>query len=204
MTKLGLLGDPHARAAPVAEALRIFAREKVDAIWCTGDVVGYGAQAQQVIGLLQQTGACTIRGNHEWWLLDEEDTALPRDVEAYLESLPSVIEAPIEGKQVYMVHASPPNSATDGIRLLAQDGQVIEERCHYWAERLAGFAADVLIVGHTHQVYAQRLANTLVINPGSSWFNHCCAVLSLPDQQVQWFALSGQAIRKTWYWGIEV
>ena len=202
MTRLGLLGDPHARVDPVAEALAIFAREQVDAIWCTGDVVGYGAQAQQVIELLQQAGVCTIRGNHELWLLDEEDAGISASVTDYLAALPGVIEAEIEGKQVYMVHASPPQSVTDGIRLLALDGEVIDAQRRYWSARLAGFNPDVLIVGHTHQVYAEALGHTLVINPGSSWFNHSCAVLSLPELQVQWFALSGQAISKTWYWGM--
>ena len=76
------------------------------------------------------------------------------------------------------------------------------EQLAYWADRLQGFAYDVLVVGHTHQVFAQRVANTLVINPGSTLFNHSCAVLSLPELQVEWFALSGQTLLKSWNWGM--
>jgi predicted phosphodiesterase len=39
----------------------------------------------------------------------------------------------------------------------------------------------VLVVGHTHQVFAETVGGVLVVNPGSSAFNHSCAILSLPD-----------------------
>jgi predicted phosphodiesterase len=61
----------------------------------------------------------------------------------------------------------------------------------------------VLIVGHTHQVFAEQLGKTLVINPGSTRFNHCCAMLSLPNITIKWFSLSGQKITYTWNWGDE-
>jgi putative phosphoesterase len=99
------------------------------------------------------------------------------------------------------VHASPPDSIMDGIRLLDQTGTVLETEKKAWSERLAGFDCDVLIVGHTHQAFAERLGTTLVINPGSTCFNHSCAILSLPDLTVQWYALSGQTIQKSWNWG---
>lgn len=61
---------------------------------------------------------------------------------------------------------------------------------------------DVLVVGHTHQVFAERLAGTLVINPGSTLCNHSCAMVSFPELQVEWFALSGQTLRNSWNWGM--
>jgi len=103
-----------------------------------------------------------------------------------------------------MVHASPPDSLMDGIRLLDQQGNIIESEKQDWMVRLSDFEHDVLIVGHTHQVFAETLGSTLVINPGSSQFNHSCVILSLPDLNVQWFALSGQSIKKSWNWGMEV
>ena len=63
---------------------------------------------------------------------------------------------------------------------------------------LSGFEHDVLIVGHTHQVYAEQLGEVFVINPGSSVFNHSCMILSLPDLSVQTYALGKQEIVKCW------
>ena len=203
MTKLGLISDPHASAAPVAEALAIFAREQVDAIWCTGDIAGYGNELEATIDLLVASGCRAICGNHELWLLEDKDAVLSPKETDYLTSLPVVIEEDIEGKRIYMVHASPPLSDSDGIRLLDQEGKIIAEQKRYWTQRLAGFVPDVLIVGHTHQVFAEQLGETMVINPGSSTYNHCCAVLQLPSLTVQWFALSGREITKSWNWGVQ-
>ena len=86
---------------------------------------------------------------------------------------------------MYMVHASPPDSVKNGIRLLDIDGNLIAAEKAHWTEyllgHLQGFRHDVLLVGHTHQVFCGQLGNTLVINPGSARFNHTCAILSLPD-----------------------
>jgi len=204
MKKLGLLSDPHAYPEPVAEALSIFKREQVDVIWCMGDVAGYGAELEQTISLLQKSGCQLIMGNHEIEYLQKNSEMAGSDIYSYLSSLPRVKLQNIEGKKVYMVHASPPDFLNGGIRLLDQSGNVIESEKQDWMTRLSDFEHEVLIVGHTHQAFAERLGSTLVINPGSSQFNHSCAILSLPDLNVQWFALSGQSIRKSWNWGMEL
>ena len=201
MTKLGLISDPHANPTPVAEALALFAEQGVDAIWCTGDIAGYGCELEATVRLLLQNACQVIRGNHELWLLEDTEIELSPTVHYYLASLPAVIDQEIEGRRIYMVHASPPHSNSDGIRLLDQHGQIVEAQKQYWTQQLTGFVPDVLVVGHTHQVFAEYLADTLVINPGSSSYNHSCAVLSLPGLHVQWFALSDHKIIKSWNWG---
>ena len=113
-----------------------------------------------------------------------------------------MLELTVEGKHLYIVHASPPDSYMQGIILLNQDGKVVLKQKERWANYLEKFKYDVLVVGHTHQVFAQQLANTLVINPGSTKFNHACAILSLPDMAVQIFPLSNRTPIKVWNWGI--
>jgi putative phosphoesterase len=204
MKKLGLISDPHAYPEPVAEALSIFKQQQVDAIWCTGDVAGYGEELEQTISLLQKSDCQLIMGNHEIEYLQKNSEMMDSSLNSYLSSLPRVKQQNIEGKTVYMVHASPPDLMNGGIRLLDKLGNVIESEKQSWTTRLSDFEHEVLIVGHTHQVFAEKLGSTLVINPGSSQFNNSCAILSLPDLNVQWFALSGQSIRKSWNWGMEL
>jgi putative phosphoesterase len=202
-TRIGLIGDPHATPEPLAEVLAIFRQEKVDAIWCTGDVAGYGEYLNETVELLKESGCRVIYGNHEQWYLEKADHQAASPTNDYMKSLPPVIQEEIEGRRLYLVHASPPKSMIEGIRLLDEHGNVIEEEKQAWAERLTKFEHEVLIVGHTHQVFVEHLGQTLVINPGSPRFNHCCAVLSLPDMTIEWFALSGQMIDYTWNWGKE-
>ncbi len=100
-----------------------------------------------------------------------------------------------------MVHASPPESLMKGIKLLDYDGNLMPDQKAYWSTCLNPFDFDVLVVGHTHQVFARQLGSTLVINPGSTKFNHTCAILTLPDMAVEFFPLSGKTPITAWNWG---
>jgi len=60
-----------------------------------------------------------------------------------------------------------------------------------------------LIVGHTHQVFAEQLGRTLLINPGSTKFNNTCMILSLPNMEVQVLSLLNKTPLKVWNWGME-
>lgn len=204
MIKLGLISDPHSYPEPVAEALSIFRDEQVDAIWCTGDVAGYGKELEKTVRLLENSDCQLIMGNHEIEYLQKNPQQTDTSINDFLSHLPRMKEQNFEGKSVYMVHASPPDLLNGGIRLLDKHGEIIESEKQNWAAHLNDFEYEVLIVGHTHQVFAERLGTTLVINPGSSQFNHSCAILSLPDLKVQWFALSGQQIKKSWNWSMEI
>ncbi len=103
-----------------------------------------------------------------------------------------------------MVHAQPPEGCHGGIKLLDKHGLIMPERVKQWSETLRSFDYDVLVIGHTHQVFAETLGNTLVINPGSSVFNNSCAILRLPEMAVEMIPLSGKKIEHTWNWGEHV
>jgi len=200
-TKIGLISDIHANSAPLAEAVDVLGGAGAELILCAGDVAGYGVELEQCVRLLADNGCRTVMGNHDLWYLETVGEAAD-PAAAFLRSLPSVIELTIEGRTLYMVHASPPRSYDEGIRLLDESGALIAAQTSAWGERLAGFEQDILVVGHTHQVFAQPLGGTLVINPGSTWFNHTCALLSLPECEIEFFALSNQAPVKAWHWGV--
>ena len=201
-TKIGIISDPHATPGPVEEALSIFWQQRVEHVLCAGDIAGYGEALDQTVELLAANGCASVTGNHEAWYLSRTVDNKGSTTYRYLSSLPASLEMTIDGRTLYMVHASPPDSLMEGIRLLDEHGELMDEQLAYWAHRLQGFAYDVLVVGHTHQVFSERVADTLVINPGSTLCNHSCAVLSLPELQVEWFALSGQPLLKSWNWGI--
>jgi putative phosphoesterase len=204
MTLIGLISDVHAAPEPVAEALAIFANAGVSQVFCAGDIAGYMDQLDETIKLLVEHDCQTITGNHDLLYIDHHEDESDDKAVTFLKQLPTTIETVIEGKSVYMVHAQPPDKCHGGIKLLDKAGQILTDRVALWAERLHSFNHDVLIVGHTHQVFAELIAGTLVINPGSSVFNHCCAILRLPEMTVETFSLSGKEIEKTWNWGEHV
>ena len=157
------------------------------------------APAQEALTLLTEAGVDRILCAGDIAGYGNELDPLSR----FLGDLPAVIDTTIAGRSLYMVHASPPRSCLDGIRLLDETGNIIPQQYQEWSERLAGFDHDVLIVGHTHQVFAERLGDTLVINPGSTKFNHSCMILSLPEMACTVVPLSGNRVIRAWNWGME-
>jgi putative phosphoesterase len=200
-TKLGLISDPHAKRAPVEEALSIFRAQQVDKIICAGDVAGYFDETAAVIKLLSENNCQTIMGNHDQSYLETHSEETDTPEYHFLSDLPSRLEYEFEGKRICIVHAHPPESLHGGIKLLDVNGDLIPQQKHYWIQQLNDFDFDVLVVGHTHQVFAEKLGKVLVINPGSTQFNHTCMILSLPGMSVQLFALEGKRPLKSWNWG---
>ncbi|MBA3017551.1 MAG: metallophosphatase family protein [Proteobacteria bacterium] len=202
-TKIGLISDVHATTAPLRDALSIFQQEDVDIILCAGDIAGYGNELNQTIDLLIKSECRMILGNHDVWLLslpvDEEE----KRVETFFKRLPFVLELTVEEKYIYVVHASPPCSYMRGIKLMDEYGNMLLNQIEQWTSHLRKFEHDVLIVGHTHQVFAEQLGRTLLINPGSTKFNNTCMILSLPNMEVQVLPLLNKTPLKVWNWGME-
>ena len=201
-TRLGLVSDVHASPAPLHQALEIFRRNEVDDIICAGDIAGYYDTVSPTIALLRESGCKSIIGNHDQSFLEKTEETEQVEERAYLRGLPETLSCEIEGLRIMVVHANPPSEQHGGIKLLNQEGGLIGERVELWRETLADYPLDVLIVGHTHQVYAERLGDVLVVNPGSSVFNHSCMILSLPDLEVQTFALDGKEIIPCWHFAM--
>jgi putative phosphoesterase len=198
---IGLISDVHATPRPVAEALTIFANEGVQQIFCAGDIAGYREQLDDTVELLAENNCRCVLGNHDLLYLDHFSDDRDDKAVIYFSQLPSVIDTIINETSVYMVHAHPPDACHGGIKLLDRFGKLDMDQLSLWERQLGKFDHDVLIVGHTHQVFAEYIGKTLVLNPGSTAFNHSCMILRLPEMTTQVFSLSGKAVERTWNWG---
>lgn len=61
--RVGLISDVHANLVALDAVLA--ALGPVDALWVTGDTVGYGPDPSDVLALLRERGALLIQGNHD-------------------------------------------------------------------------------------------------------------------------------------------
>ena len=197
-TRIGLVSDVHAVPAALSEALAIFKRNQVDKIICAGDIAGYFEAVEATIELLVENNCASIAGNHDQTFIETHADETETPAYRFLATLPETLEFEVDDRRVYVVHAHPPASQHGGIKLLDVDGNLIPGQLAYWHQQLQDADYDVLIVGHTHQVYAQRIGDVMLINPGSSVFNHSCAILELPSMQVEFFSLEGREILKSW------
>ncbi len=197
-TRIGLVSDVHSSPDFLRYALEIFERQGVDDIVCAGDIAGYFDTVAPTVELLQAAECKAVLGNHDLDYLDRPEQERDPLVHAYFAGLPQTLELEIEQQKILVVHANPPSEQHGGIRLLDPQGAVRAERRQQWRDQLDGIGFDVIVVGHTHQVYAEQIGDVFVVNPGSSAFNYSCMVLSLPDLSVETFALGGREIIKCW------
>ncbi len=61
--RIGLLSDIHANLVALEAVLADLGA--VDALWVTGDTVGYGPDPSETLALLRQRGAVLVQGNHD-------------------------------------------------------------------------------------------------------------------------------------------
>lgn len=199
-TRLGIISDPHAAPAALEHALSIFKQRKIKTIICAGDIAGYFDELAATASLLKKYRVQCIIGNHDQDLL-ANSTNKNSDEYRFLEQLPLSLTLTIENTRIYIAHAQPPEELHGGIKLLSVNGDVIPDRIQQWQKQLRDVDYDILIVGHTHQVFAERIGEILVINPGSTAFNHSAMILTLPEKQVEIIALENREIVKCWNWG---
>ena len=113
-----IISDIHANLAAF-QAVLADAEGQWDAIWCLGDLVGYGPNPNECVDLLRQQNHISLSGNHDWAVLGKLDvqafnddaqaavrwtqSVITHDTRTYLESLPTtLIQEPFT-----MAHASP-------------------------------------------------------------------------------------------------
>ena len=65
MALYGILGDVHGNREALAAALAALATHRIDTVLCVGDLIGYNADPDACVEMLQERGALCIAGNHD-------------------------------------------------------------------------------------------------------------------------------------------
>ena len=127
-------------------------RAPIDALWCLGDIVGYGPEPRQCVQRIRETSTFCVAGNHDWAAigkldLDEFTTVAANSAEwtsaqlsaqdrIYLRGLPDVIAG---SSEFTLTHGSPLNPIWEYLTSpLAA------------TPNFAAFDTNFCLVGHTH------------------------------------------------------
>ena len=152
-----ILSDIHANLIAL-ETVLAAADGQYDAVWCLGDVVGYGPRPNECVELIRTKAALCVMGNHDWAVLGRPGVnvddfnpqarqavmwtraqLLPEN-RAYLDSLPArPIHAP-DLDRVLLTHASPREPVWEYILTPLTA-----------LENFAEFREPLCLVGHTHK-----------------------------------------------------
>jgi diadenosine tetraphosphatase ApaH/serine/threonine PP2A family protein phosphatase len=153
--RVAVVSDIHGNLHALRAVLDAVAAEEVDALWCLGDLVGYGPRPNECCAAVERAAQLCLVGNHDLGVLGRipigefsDDAAaaarwsqsvLSPEARAFLESLQSLASA----EDVELYHASP----RDPIWEYVLSDEVA----------LAAFAltsAPVVLVGHSHVALA--------------------------------------------------
>ena len=179
--KWALFSDIHANIRALDRVLEAIDRENPDKVICLGDLVGYGANPNEVIDRLRERKIPTIMGNYDDGVgYDRQDcgcayttkedrelgdrslawskAAVIPENKNYLRKLLPEIRENVEGWEVLLVHGSPRKIN----EYLFVDRP--EERV---APMLKKTGADIVICGHTHLPYHKNIEGIHLINTGS-------------------------------------
>jgi len=179
--RLAILSDIHANLHALDAVWDDLERQRPDAVYGLGDLVGYGAFPNEVVEFVAGRSIPTVMGNYDDGVgFDLDDCGCvyrdPDDVlrgkqsllwtrehttdtnKAFLRSLPIQIRIEDRKPTLLLVHGSP--------RRINE--YLYEDRPPATFERIAAAAgADVILFGHTHLPYQKSLAAALFVNAGS-------------------------------------
>jgi len=168
---IALIADIHSNLEAFEAVL-----EKLEGyrILCLGDLVGYGANPNEVIELVRDKRIKCIMGNHDYAVATGDYSELsPKAVIAakwtrnvlkkenldFLSTLPLTIRLE-EGKKILLAHATPEEPIfgdyihpdTDPFKFL------------YYATE---YEEDTICLGHLHVPYVYKRLEKIILNPGS-------------------------------------
>jgi putative phosphoesterase len=181
MDTVAIITDIHGNLPALEAALGAIEEIGPDAVYCGGDLVGYGPWPNEVCRTIEERDIPTIYGNYDYaigrgeddcgcayvtqhdrelgqqsvaWTLEHTDQR-SRD---YMRELPFDLRFDLGGKRVRLVHGSPRKV----------NEYLFEDKPAKTFERIAaGADCDVLVFGHTHKPWIDEFGGVLFVNCGS-------------------------------------
>lgn len=181
MEKIAIISDIHGNLEALKSVLKDIKQRNISRIICLGDIIAKGTHQQECVDLVKENCEFVIKGNCDEYFTSNIDlsTKIKQEVDRiiwnknklstenvhYLQELPYCFEFYLSGRLVRLLHATPEkiNDFVGNIdtidRLyklfLPSDNTISNEK------------ADIVIYGHIHTPFIQKIYNRTIINPGS-------------------------------------
>lgn len=178
--RVAVITDIHANLPALQASLEAIEGMGVEAIWCGGDLVGYGPHPNEVCRLIEERAIPTIYGNYDYAIgRDLEDcgcayvTQHDRDLQLsvdwtlahtdqhckdFMRERPFDLRFELGSQRVRLVHGSPRKV----------NEYLFEDKPARTFERIAALSdCDVLAFGHTHKPWIHEYGGVLFVNCGS-------------------------------------
>lgn len=180
--KIAIISDIHGNLEALRATLDDIEKRKVDKIICLGDIIAKGVHPKECIKLVKENceivlqGNCDLHFSTEHKNIDEMSEQEQRRIKwnqslidqkdrKYLLSLPFSYEFYMSGSLVRLFHATP---KVNNKAILNVDSIETKYEMFLPSENtISQEKADVVIYGHIHHPYMDKIYNRTLINIGS-------------------------------------
>lgn len=181
MDKIAIISDIHGNLEALQSVLKDIKGKQINKIICLGDIIAKGTHQQECVELVKNSCDIVLKGNCDEYFTSDIDlsTKSKREVERinwnksklsneninYLKTLPYCYEFYMSGRLIRLFHAHPQK-----IDKFAGNIDTIDRLYELFLpsdNTISDLKADVVIYGHIHTPYVQKIYNRMLINTGS-------------------------------------
>ena len=180
--KIAIISDIHGNLEALKATFEDSNKKLVDKIICLGDIIAKGTHSKECIKLIKEKCDIVIQGNTDQYFSKEHENLekLPEQEQKrikwnqsliteedrnYLLNLPFSCEFYMSGSLVRLFHAT--NKANNKAVLNINDIETKYEMFLPSEYTISNKVADVVIYGHIHHPYMDKIYNKTLINVGS-------------------------------------
>ena len=180
--KIAIISDIHGNLEALKTTLKDIEKRNVDKIICLGDIIMKGVHSKECIQLIKEKCDIVLRGNCDRHFSEDHkdlekfpefeqkriqwmNKTLSDEDREYLYNLPYSTEFYMSGSLVRLFHASPESDKKTILNL--DDIQTKYEMFLPTNNAVSQEIADVVIYGHIHHPYLDKIYNRTLINVGS-------------------------------------
>jgi len=181
MDRIAIISDIHGNLEALKSVLDDIKERNINRIFCLGDIIAKGTHQQECVDLVKEKCEVIIKGNCDEYFTSDIDLSaktpseinritwnknkLNDETKKYLNNLPYCYEFYMSGRLVRLVHAHPEkiDKFAGNIDNIDRLYELFLPSCN----TISNEKADILIYGHIHTPYVQKIYNRMIINTGS-------------------------------------
>ncbi len=180
--KIAVISDIHSNCEALISVMKDIENKKVDKIICIGDIIGKGINSNKCINLVKEKCDVVLKGNVDRFFTSDQDySKIEKEMEIkrikwnkslisdenkkYIQNLPYSHEEYISGNLVRFFHAGP--NKDDEIVMNFDDFNLKYNQFLPTNNIISDKVADIIVYGHIHKQYMDKLYNKTIINTGS-------------------------------------
>lgn len=180
--RIAIISDIHGNLEALKSTLQDIEKRNIDKIICLGDTIAKGVHPKECLKLVKENCEIVIQGNTDRYFaieyknveeLPEQEqkrikwnqSLITEEDRKYLLTLPFCYEFYMSGSLVRLFHATPTvnNKAITNVDNLETKFQMFLPSEKTYTQNVA----DVVIYGHIHHPYMDKIYNKTLINVGS-------------------------------------